>query len=342
LDHEIPFVPRSVPVRRAVVAGAGAFGSAISLALARDGWRVSTFDPQPLARNASGIAAGMLAPAMEAALDPGSHGHYALLAGARDSWPAFAQDLGPMGMERCGALMRGGEVELDVVERALEGAGARYERVVGGLYTPEDWRIEPRLALAAMRKALLDHGGEVIAEALDWRHARVTEASVVVVATGYGRPWLIPEAAVLTPIKGQLLRYPEAGPRDGPILRIPGAYLAPGRDGAVVGATMQPDRDDLVIEPDAVARLEAQAARLAPELAGARASPLAGVRAATPDGLPLIGATSTPGVFLAAGARRNGWLLAPLAAQLIVEAVGGRTPGRLAADLSPGRFSIRG
>ena len=32
----------------------------------------------------------------------------------------------------------------------------------------------------------------------------------------------------------------------------------------------------------------------------------AGVRAATPDGLPLVGFSRTPGVILAVGARRNG------------------------------------
>jgi len=38
-----------------------------------------------------GVAAGMLAPAFESALDPSSFGHFALLRTARDLWPDFAE-----------------------------------------------------------------------------------------------------------------------------------------------------------------------------------------------------------------------------------------------------------
>jgi glycine oxidase len=67
----------------------------------------------------------------------------------------------------------------------------------------------------------------------------------------------------------------------------------------------------------------------------------AGVRAATPDGLPMVGASSASGVLVAAGARRNGWLLAPLVAQLIAACVTGRDPGPYAAKLDPRRFEPR-
>ena len=63
-----------------------------------------------------------------------------------------------------------------------------------------------------------------------------------------------------------------------------------------------------------------------------------GVRAATSDGLPMVGASAAPGVVLAVGARRNGWLLAPLVAQLVAACVTGRDPGPYAAALDPARF----
>jgi glycine oxidase len=59
------------------------------------------------------------------------------------------------------------------------------------------------------------------------------------------------------------------------------------------------------------------------------------VRATTPDGLPLVGASSQPDLVLALGARRNGWLLAPMIAAAVVEALAGRP---VAADLDARRF----
>jgi glycine oxidase len=67
-------------------------------------------------------------------------------------------------------------------------------------------------------------------------------------------------------------------------------------------------------------------------MAGAR--PAVGVRAATPDGLPLVGRSSTPGVWIAAGARRNGWLLAPLIAKVLTAALTDD------ADLPPGLVGL--
>ncbi|MGI9169537.1 MAG: FAD-dependent oxidoreductase, partial [Caulobacteraceae bacterium] len=90
--------------------------------------------------------------------------------------------------------------------------------------------------------------------------------------------------------------------------------------------------------PAQVAGLRASAAAAAPIFAGSPLEARAGVRAATPDGLPLVGASRTPGVWLGAGARRNGWLLAPLMARALVEALVGdrETPDIRAFD--PARF----
>ena len=78
--------------------------------------------------------------------------------------------------------------------------------------------------------------------------------------------------------------------------------------------------------------------RLLPSLARGEARLFAGVRAATPDGLPLIGASTEPRVILAAGARRNGWLLAPLAARVVAAAATGAPAGPHARRFDPGRF----
>jgi glycine oxidase len=332
-----------------VVVGSGALGSACALTTAQAGARVTLIDNAALAANASGIAAGMLAPAFESALDSVSAGQFAMLAAARDLWPAFVEGIGPVGLDRCGALLDAPDEVLNDVWTRLAAQGARVEEAQGQLFTPDDWRLEPRLALAAMRQALRAAGGRIIhgqVAAVESGEARLISGErvgfdAIILACGFGGQALAPELAVLTPIKGQLLRYVEAGPRDGAILRNTRGYLAPGMTGAVVGATMEEGRSDLAVDSMATERLRAQAARLAPGLAGAKVEPFTGVRAATPDGLPLIGRSMKDGVWLAAGARRNGWLFAPLAAQLIVAGLEGNEGGVWeSAAFAPHRFSM--
>jgi glycine oxidase len=62
------------------------------------------------------------------------------------------------------------------------------------------------------------------------------------------------------------------------------------------------------------------------------------VRVTTPDGLPLVGWSRSPGVILAVGARRNGWLLAPLVANMVAAYVTDDNPGPDAAAMDARRF----
>ena len=88
------------------VAGAGALGLTTALALADAGAQVTVFDPAPAADNASGVAAGMLAPAFEAVLDAAATPHFDLLLAARDLWPALEARIGIV-VDRAGALATG-------------------------------------------------------------------------------------------------------------------------------------------------------------------------------------------------------------------------------------------
>ncbi len=120
------------------------------------------------------------------------------------------------------------------------------------------------------------------------------------------------------------------------MVRGAGVYIAPGPQGAIVGATMQTGIADRRIEPEVVQGLLSRASALYPALAEADFIPSAAVRAASPDGLPLVGPSRKPGVLLAAGARRNGWLLAPLIAGEIVGLAAGQ--GVRTAAFDPARF----
>jgi glycine oxidase len=95
---------------------------------------------------------------------------------------------------------------------------------------------------------------------------------------------------------------------------------------------------DRAVDATRVAALRKAAGALLPELAELDVRAGTGVRAATPDGLPMVGRSAAPGVLLAVGARRNGWLLAPLVARMIAAYVAGDDPGPFAARLDPRRF----
>jgi glycine oxidase len=325
---------------RVVVAGAGAIGSVVALVLARRGAQVLLADPAARGDNASGVAAGMLAPAGEALLDPKSAAHFALLKDARDAWERVFPDLAEA-IDRSGAILQAPD-PVSVLARAAAGGmavepieEAEARRRAPGLaaagpylFTPEDWRLEPQPMLDTLHARLAEAGGAVMRADVRDRAAGV---DVLIQATG-------PGGGDLKPIKGQILRFVGAGPARGPVVRGEGVYVAPSAFGAVVGATMEEGRADRDIDPEAVARLAAGARRLFPALEGAGVEARAGVRAATPDGLPLVGAGAAEGVLVARGARRNGWLLAPLVAEVLLDRLTGRPVSAAAAAFDPARF----
>uniref|UniRef100_B0T766 FAD dependent oxidoreductase n=1 Tax=Caulobacter sp. (strain K31) TaxID=366602 RepID=B0T766_CAUSK len=320
---------------RVAVAGAGAIGSAVALTLARAGLEVTVFDPRPVGDNASGVAAGMLAPLAEAVFDPVSASHLPLLRRARDLWPAFVEGL-DLPVLREGLRVEGEAAWLSGVAARFQALGAPFERLGGALLSREDWRIEARPALATLRAAAQALGARFEARALTADD--LPAFSAVVLATGAGDDSrLAPELAALSPIKGQILRA-DRGPATGPVIRGEGVYVCPGESPAI-GATMETGRADLEIDPAATRGLRAAAIRLRPELADAVLTTEVGVRATTPDGLPLVGWSASPGVMLAVGARRNGWLLAPLVADLVAAYLKGDNPGPDAALLDARRFS---
>lgn len=326
------------------VAGAGVFGVTSALALADAGCKVTVWDPG--LPNASGMAAGMIAPVFEAVLDAAARPHLGLMLAARDLWPDLSRRAGIV-LDRTGALAVGGERWLGQVEAGLRELGVMPHALRAdaasaltpglamqgrrALLTREDWRIDAGPALGQLMTAAREAG-------VGFRHDLVlarSAAEVLVVATGWARPELATELDWLSPIKGQLARMTHAS--KGAVVRGEGVYAAPGRE-MVFGATMEVGRTDVEIEPDRMKSHLAAGFDLFPALRGLPVQIQAGVRAATPDGLPMVGNSAVPGVVLAAGARRNGWLLAPLVARMVRAYVTGGDPGQYAAAFDPGRF----
>ncbi len=117
------------------------------------------------------------------------------------------------------------------------------------------------------------------------------------------------------------------------VIRTPDVYLIPRSDGRLlIGATQEEAGFDKRTVPETIQMLHQAALDLVPKLADARIHDAwAGLRPGTPDALPILGGTSTPGYFVATGHFRDGILLAPVTARVMGQVIAGERP---AHDLS--------
>lgn len=330
-----------------VIVGAGVLGLCTAFELHRRGRAVVVVDPGEV--NASQVAAGMIAPAMESAIDDVSPDHARLFRAGRDLWPDFGAAAG-IALAHRPAEWRGGDV--DRMEARLHALGFDARREGDCVTTDEDYQVDPVQALAALRQALgeaviMGRVTEIVRTDHGWQVSvgdRVLDAGEVVLATGASEAVAgLPEAArdqidAIQPIRGQI----GVATRDlvDHVVRGPGAYVAPMASGAVIGATMEPGRRDTAPDAETSERLTRAAWRVLDRMP----EPVdidwrAGVRGATADGLPLAGAApGGQGLFMALAPRRNGWLLGPLVGAVVADAIEGRAASMEARTLDPGRF----
>jgi glycine oxidase len=225
----------------------------------------------------------------------------------------------------------------------------------------DDHAIDPRKLVAALADAVKRSGGDVRKGAevrrLVLHEGRVrgvalaggelVRAERVVIAAGVwsGEIGGVPEGSRvrLRPVKGQILRlHDPAGPglltR---VIRMGGGYIVPRGDGRyVIGATMEERGFDTTVTAGAVFELLRDALELVPGVSELVLDELAaGLRPGTPDNSPVIGASDVPGLYWATGHYRNGVLLAPITAAMVVDALTGEDPSELAAAFGPGRFA---
>jgi glycine oxidase len=125
------------------------------------------------------------------------------------------------------------------------------------------------------------------------------------------------------------------------VIRTPEIYLIPRSDGRIlVGTTVEDAGFDKRTDPATIQRFHRSAVALVPELQHARIlEDWAGLRPGTPDALPILGATSIPGYYVAAGHFRDGILLAPITAQIMTDVINDTQPGLELAPFSPRRFA---
>ena len=316
-------------------------GSAVALRLARQGFHVAVYDPSPVCENASGVAAGMLAPISEALFDPASRHHLEIMRRARDLWPAFAAAAG-IALVRNGVRIEGSQAWREEVAVRLSSMGLSAD-----VLADEDWRLDARQALQALREAACREGAVFHASAVEWFDAgavtlsdgrcEMSDALVLAMGPAARHAAFAPETKILAPIKGQILRLPRNDDGRTPVVRGQGVYFAPGAQLAI-GATMEYGRADLEADRAAIRTLQDAAAALRPDLDLDRAIIEVGVRVTSPDGLPLVGWSRCRGVMLATGARRNGWLFAPLVAEMVAAYLTGDNVGQDAKAMDASRF----
>lgn len=308
------------------VIGAGVLGLSVAAELRARGRDVCVIDPG--GANASSVAAGMIAPAMESLLDPWAAdpaGRAAVLREARDLWPGFAARHG-IELIRDGVDWIGPDA--DAVVARLAALGFAAERTETGACTPEDWRVDPVAALGALGQgvrrledrvvAVRSHGGSWQLTLAD---GRGLAARSVVLASGTTFPEL-PEAArqavhPVHAIGGRLALAPRRLVERP--ARFPGGYAVPLGEGTVIGATME--MGGLVADASALQDALLERARQA--LGLTEIGPVEwrmGLRGATADGLPLTGEV-LPRFHLALAPRRNGWLMAPTVAARTIEGI---------------------
>jgi glycine oxidase len=140
---------------------------------------------------------------------------------------------------------------------------------------------------------------------------------------------IIPQSAAQP--SGPLIRH---------VVRTPDVYLIPRSDGRILlGATVEEAGFDKQTNPHTIKKLFDSAMNIAPILSTTRIHDAwAGLRPASPDNLPILGETIIPGYFAATGHFRDGIMLAPVTARLMIQLITGARPQFDVTPFSPMRF----
>jgi glycine oxidase len=365
-------VPQAAQGERAdvAVAGGGPIGLASAWRAAQRGLRVTVVDDGD--PGAWDVAAGMLAPASEAEFGEDALAGLGLRSAER--FPAFVAELrdasgvdpelrehGTLAvardadeaaaLDRMLAFRRGLGLAVERLRpsqaRRLEPALAPTVRLA--LDVPGDTSVDPRRLVAALRIACERAGVSVrrgravdVAGGLRLADGSTVAAEQVLIAAGAAATSLSDEVPV-RPVKGQVLRLRDpngAGLVDRTIRGID-AYLVPRADGEyVLGATMEERGWDTSPTAGGVYELLRDMSELVPGVLELEIAELiAGLRPATPDNLPAIGPGAVDGLLWATGHYRNGIVLAPVTADVIVACLTGEPVPDWAAPADPRRFA---
>lgn len=339
-----------------IVIGGGVIGLAVARELAGSK-SVLLLDRGPTGQGTSRAAAGMLTPLSEAD-DQGPF--FQLSCASHAMYDRFVCDLQEETKVDCG-YSREGLLTLAATEESARALRCRYEwqkkagfaielldeaavykleplitaRVKAAAYLPGDRSVTPRKLVDALRESCLKRGVEVrtgvrvgeIGPHVVRAGDLTLEAGNIIVASGV---WSSEFRGLNPPIpvyprKGQILSLgmPSAVRAFSHMIRLGSAYFVPRPSGElVVGATNEDAGFDTANTPAGLGRLLNEAQLISSHIGSYPILEMwSGLRPATPDGLPILGRSSIPGVYYATGHYRNGVLLAPITAAIIRDLV---------------------
>lgn len=348
-----------------IVIGGGIIGLSLAIALRKRGATVLIVERGEPGREASRAAGGMLVDCGLELPDP----LQPLAVSSARMYPEFAYELqveSGLNVD----LRDYGTIVIPPLEHVHERPGFTVNSLLPGplselesaLAEPDspafylkERSVDPRgLVAAALKTAKLrgvdfSSGDEVTA--ITMAEDRVTgvttnktsfQGSKVVNCAGAWSGKIAPYRFPTRPVKGQMLcLVMPSRTLLKHVIRSPHAYLIPRSDGRLlVGATVEEAGFDKRTDPATIQRLHRAALQLVPQLRDAKiVEDWAGLRPGTPDALPILGATETPGYYVATGHFRDGILLAPITAQVMTAVIEGRPPEHDLTAFSPSRFA---
>ncbi len=344
----------------AIVIGAGIIGLSLAIELNKQGLRVLVVEKGEPGREASWAAGGMLcdfSPEMPPELRE-------LATASAAMYPEFVRELEVESGLKID-LRSVGTLVLSRVESGLRSTTTQAYALPGPLAELEpalrirsetelpllpllvrERCVDPRhvtaAAIATARRRGIDFSSSDQVLAVEVANGKACgvrtsktqfAASMIVNCAGAWAGQIGPHAFPTRPVKGQMLcvAMPEKEfVRH--VVRTVGltqdVYLIPRSDGRMtIGATAEEAGFDKQTVPETIQELRQAAIDLVPKLADARIlEAWAGLRPGTPDKLPILGATPTPGYFVATGHFRDGILLAPVTARVMGQVIAGETP----------------
>lgn len=365
----------------ALIIGGGIIGLSIARELRKNGVRkITVLDRSAIGQEASFAAAGMLAPNAETEeIDD----FYHFCVESNLLYPQFAEELREetgidIELDRSGtfylAFSEKDESEIELRFERQKTAGLNVERFAAheirrlepfvspdireGLFFAEDWQVENRKLLDALRRYAkingisLVEGCEVKRIVTENRQAIEAEtvsetysADKIVLATGawtslikFGEPLSRLE---VRPIRGQMISFRSARRLFQKVIYSPRGYIVPRADGRILaGATVEDVGFDKSTTSDGLSTLRDSALEIVPSLGNLEISDSwAGLRPYAVDGLPIIGEfEKISRLFVATAHYRNGILLTPITAKIIVDLILGVDRSRYLDIFGPGRF----
>ena len=347
-------------VHEFLIIGGGVIGLSIARALRRRGaGGVAVIDRGRVGCEASWAAGGMLAPNAETHED-GVFFRFCTASNAL--YPDFAAQLVEetgidVELDRSGTLF----ISFDDGEAREAAEKYRWQKAAGievaqlgpeelkklepdispraktGLYYPNDWQVENRKLVAALRRSCELLGVKIFegveaAEILTGPGRSVgvrtsdgeeITAAKIIVANGAWASGLF-GTEVVKPIRGQMICFGGSPRALNSVIYSPRGYVIPRADGRVLaGATVEDVGFSKQVRAEAVVSMREAALEISPVLANFYIKESwAGLRPFAADGLPVIGPVpGREGVFVATGHYRNGILLAPQTAETVAGAL---------------------